>query len=198
MRDAAERGADSRARHVGYHLIGDGRRAFERACGLRADAATRVREAILAHPAPFYFGALARRLRADARGADRAAALRRRPTIARCVARRGAVLALLPAADAAVAIVHQLVNLVVPASRLPRLDYEHAVPEARSNGRRRPAAAWKRRRRRAALDHLEVQYLANRDPQIRFALLSDLLDSPTEHAAGTQRSSKRPSPAFAR
>ena len=32
-----------------------------------------------------------------------------------------------------------------------------------------------------ALEHLEVQYLANRDPNLQFAILSDFTDSPTEH-----------------
>ncbi len=110
------------------------------------------------------------------------------------------LLALLPAADAAVAIVHQLVNLFVPASRLPRLDYERAVPEADRTAVVVPSAPrQRRRRRRARSDHIEVQYLANRDPQIRFALLSDFLDSPTRaRARATTRSSRRPSSGFAR
>ena len=49
-----------------------------------------------------------------------------------------------------------------------------------------------------ALEHLEVQYLANRDPQIRFALLSDFLDAPTEIAVNRRSDHpRRSSTAFA-
>ena len=168
-------------------LIGDGRRAFERACGLRADVATRARERILAHPAPFYFGALAIGFALTL--AALIAPLRFAPAEYRIVGWLVAalLLAFLPAADAAVAIVHQVVNLVVPASRLPRLDYERAVPERDRTAVVVPLLLGSVDAVAAALDHIEVQYLANRDPQIRFALLSDLLDSPTEHAAGRRR-----------
>src|SRR4029078_11988856 len=37
-----------------------------------------------------------------------------------------------------------------------------------------------------ALEHLEVQYLANRDPNLQFAILSDFTDSPSEHADGDE------------
>src|SRR6185437_11281567 len=35
-----------------------------------------------------------------------------------------------------------------------------------------------------ALEHIEVQYLANRDPNLQFAILSDFTDSPNEHRQG--------------
>lgn len=183
-RASALPGADDRARHVGYHLIGDGRRAFERACGLRTDVATRVREGVLARPAPFYFGMLGA-------GFVLALAALLAPLSFATPAHRGVawivaalVLALLPAADATVAVAHQLVNLFVPASRLPRLDYERAVPPHDRTAVVVPLLFGSVEAVAAALDHIEVQYLANRDPQIRFALLGDLLDSPTEHAPG--------------
>ncbi|HEU4786666.1 MAG TPA: hypothetical protein VFS57_04635, partial [Gemmatimonadaceae bacterium] len=51
---AAEHGSDARRDHVGHYLIGEGRRAFERACGFRSDLGTHMREAVLAHPAAAY------------------------------------------------------------------------------------------------------------------------------------------------
>jgi len=86
----------------------------------------------------------------------------------------------LPALDAAVAIVHQLVPLAVPPDRLPRLDFERAVPEGDRTAVVVPLLFASVDSVAHALEHIEVQYLANRDPQIRFALLSDFLDSATE------------------
>jgi len=177
-------GNGDRARHVGYHLIGDGRRAFERACGFRTDLATRAREAVLAHPGAFYGGALVAVFASLV-----AAALipfQFLPPEERSFVWIGvaALLALLPTADAAVAIAHQIVNATMPAARLARLDYEQAVPERDRTIVVVPLLLGSVDAVIRALEHIEVQYLANRDRQIRFALLGDHLDSASEHAPG--------------
>ena len=179
---AASRGLDARESHVGYHLVGDGRRAFEHAAGFVGTPAMRLREWLLAHPGEFYFGTLSATivlalaallvpLHLAWPGEFRATWL--------LVA---LVLAAFPAADAALAIVHQAVALLIPPSRLPRLDYERAVPARDRTAVVVPVLVGGVDAVARALEHLEVQYLANRDPQIRFALLSDLVDSPSETA----------------
>ena len=181
----ARAGSDCRASHVGYHLIGDGRRAFEQACGLRADAGTRLRDAVLAHPVACYFGTL---------GVVLAATLMAllSPLIFAAPAANwmmwlfATALAILPAADAAVAIVHQLVNVMIPAARLPRLDYESGVPEHDRTVVVVPLLLGSVDAVTNALEHIEAQFLANRDAQVRFVLLGDYLDSPTEHASGDE------------
>ena len=177
-------GADARTRHVGYYLIGDGRRAFEQACGLRVDLATRVREAALTHPVTSYFGALGVVLAATLATAVS-------PLVFAESGHRtwtwlvvAIVFALLPAADVAVAVVHQIVNALIPAARLPRLDYEDGVPAPARTVVVVPLLLGSLDAVRRALDHLEVQFLANRDRQIRFALLSDWADAPTEYTPG--------------
>src|SRR6185436_17914010 len=94
--------------------------------------------------------------------------------------------AILPAADAAVAIVHQLVNVMIPAARLPRLDYERGVPEHDRTVVVVPLLLGSVDAVTNALAHIEAQFLANRDAQVRFVLLGDYLDSPTEHAYGDE------------
>ena len=179
-RTAAATGqADPRAGHVGHYLIGEGRRAFARACAVRADPATRVRDAILAHPSVSYFGALAVVFAATL------TALLSPLWFASPLDRStwflvAAVLACLPAADAAVAIVHQIVNVVIPASRLARLDYTNGVPEGHRTIVVVPLLLASPDDVRRALEHLEVQFLGNRDPEIRFALLGDFLDAAVE------------------
>jgi len=180
----ASAGPEAREGHVGYHLVGEGRRAFERANRYVGDLATRVREMLLAHPSGFYFGAvglvtltalalLIGPLPLDSLGHDRAGWVL-----------LAILFALLPAADVAIAIVHQVVTVLVPPHRLPRLDYQHAVPERDRTAVVVPLLLGSVEAVAHALEHLEVQYLANRDYQVRFALLSDFLDSPTETAAG--------------
>src|SRR5206468_8051657 len=57
-RQAAEQtGADSRAAHVGYHLIGGGRRELEHDVAHRPPLAQRWRHFLFVHATPFYLGA---------------------------------------------------------------------------------------------------------------------------------------------
>src|ERR1043166_1458102 len=179
---ASAKGPEARESHVGYYLVDDGRRQFEQSVGYRGTAATRIREWLLRHPSLFYFGAVS---------VTTILALAVLLTPLR-FAREGSVgvvwllaafaFALLPAADTAIAIVHQVVPLIVPPDRLPRLDFQEAIPEPHRTTVVVPLLLGSLEAVAHALEHIEVQYLANRDPQIRFALLSDFLDSPTETA----------------
>ncbi|HWH53196.1 MAG TPA: glucoamylase family protein [Gemmatimonadaceae bacterium] len=179
---AAEHGVDARRHHVGHYLIGDGRSAFERACGFRGGPAVRVRELILAHPAAAYFGALSIVFAATL-GVLLAPLLVAAPADRERWFVLAAAFVWLPAADAAVAVVHQIVNLVIPASRLPRLDYTDAVPDRHRTIVVVPLLLANLDAVTRALDHIEVQFLANRDREVRFALLSDFLDGASEHTA---------------
>ena len=51
---------DDRATHVGYHLIGPGRRAFERSVAWQPDLRHRVRRLFFAWATPIYLGSIAR------------------------------------------------------------------------------------------------------------------------------------------
>jgi cellobiose phosphorylase len=181
---ASTQAAGEREAHVGYHLVGDGRRAFERAVGYRSAAMSRLSEWLLEHPSCFYFTALfAMTLLALALlVSPLASALPGSTGSAWLIA--AVLLALIPAIDAAVAIVHQVVTLVVPPDRLPRLDYDRVVPERDRTTVVVPLLFGSIEAVAHALEHIEVQYLANRDSQIRFALLSDFLDSPSETSPG--------------
>ncbi|MGH7618629.1 MAG: cyclic beta 1-2 glucan synthetase, partial [Gemmatimonadaceae bacterium] len=173
-------GVDVRESHVGYHLVGDGRRAFERATGYVGATQTRVSDWVLAHPGLCYFGALLASL-VVVLGVLVAplsfASLGQAHAVWLGVA---LFFALLPAADVALAVVHQAVNIFVPPARLPRLDYERAVPAHDRTAVVVPLLLVSVDAAAQALEHIEVQYLANRDPQVRFALLSDFLDAPAE------------------
>ena len=176
-------GVDVRETHVGYHLIGDGLRALEHATQYVGSPMTRLRDRVLAHPAWFYFGTFAASLvvvLALFVSPLAIASPGRTPGTALAVA---LLFALLPAADVALAIVQQAVNLFVPPARLPRLDYTRVVPAGDRTAVVVPLLLGSVAAAAQALEHLEVQYLANRDPQIRFALLGDFLDAPAETTA---------------
>ena len=179
----ADDASDARRRHVGHYLIGEGRRGFEHAAGFRPGWTARIQDAVLAHPAASYFGALSVVL-AAALGALLSPLRVVVPSDQALWYLAAAMLVLLPAADAAIAIVHQIVNVVIPASRLPRLDYADAVPERDRTIVVVPLLLGSVEAVTHALDHIEVQFLANRDREVRFVVLGDLLDATTEHVAG--------------
>jgi cyclic beta-1,2-glucan synthetase len=92
------------------------------------------------------------------------------------------LLALIPANDIAVSTVNQLITAFFPPHVLPKLDLtKHGVPADLRTAVVVPTLFGSVQAVTEALEHLEVQYLANRDAHLHFALLSDFTDSPTEH-----------------
>ncbi|MFL5606070.1 MAG: glucoamylase family protein, partial [Gemmatimonadaceae bacterium] len=165
--------------HVGYHLIDAGQGALESSLRASPSLAERLRRMAHAAPSTTYVGTIAL-LSAGA------LALLLRPLEG--FAGAGVVLALslalASAADIAVTIVNQLVTFLFPPSRLPRLDFTEKVTTASRTAVVVPILLGSVEAVEEALQHLEAQYLANDDPEIRFALLGDFLDADQQHLPG--------------
>ena len=159
---------------------------LEAAVGYRAGLRERLYRLSQRHPN----ADLLRRVRSSWRGAGR-----RIPPGRHRATALGAGRAARPGlrADQRVAIgaVNQLVTLLLP----PRPSAQAGVPGGRhhppssapSSSCRRCSAACEAVRERWT--HLEVQYLANREPNLQFALLSDFTDATTETTRATTTSS---------
>ncbi len=93
-----------------------------------------------------------------------------------------AVLAIFPTSEVAIGFLNRLWLRAFPPQHLPRLALESGLHSSMKTlvvvptMLRSPADA------AAAARQLQVHALANPDPRINFALLSDWADSPTEHA----------------
>ena len=86
---------------------------------------------------------------------------------------------LLPASELAVGLVNHLLTLLLPPRVLPKLDFKDGIPADCADVRRHARACWSGPRAPATLlERLEIHYLANPDPQLRFALLTDFADAP--------------------
>ncbi len=182
--DAAEAaatvmGPTSSAAHVGHYLVDQGRPGLEGKLGCRVPFGERLRRGAMARPAVVYFGAL---------GLALAGTLIALLDPLDDAVGRGALLALLlaigPAADIAVTLVNQLVTLLLPPHRLARMSFKLGVPAEHRTAVVVPILLGSVEAVEEALEHLEVQFLANRDPEIRFALLGDFLDADDERAPG--------------
>jgi hypothetical protein len=89
----------------------------------------------------------------------------------------GALLLVLPAAGAAVELMNYLVTTVLTPRSLPKLDFSKAVDPACATMVAIPTLLINEKQIHQLVDDLEVRYLVNRDPNIFYALLTDLPDT---------------------
>jgi cyclic beta-1,2-glucan synthetase len=175
-RQAAEAGSTSdRAAHVGYHLIGKGRRDLETDVAYRPRFARRVRRFIFAHATAAYLGSIGFVI-TFLLGLGLAYV---REQGGSAWVQVGAALALLlPASEVAIALIQRLAAPLAPPRRLPRLDYQAGIPENARTMVVVPTLLTSVSEVNERIEHLEVLALGNLDPRIHFAILSDFADAP--------------------
>ncbi len=91
-----------------------------------------------------------------------------------------AVPTLLAASSLGLAIVNWLATQVLRPQSLPRMDFEPGIPPEHRTLVVVPTMLTSPAGIEHLLDGLEVRYLANRDPCLHFALLTDFVDAPAE------------------
>jgi hypothetical protein len=89
----------------------------------------------------------------------------------------GALLLLLPATQAAVEIVNYLVTTVLRPHILPKIDFSKGVDASCATMVAIPTLLINEKQIRQLVEGLEVRYLVNRDPNVFYALLTDLPDT---------------------
>jgi cyclic beta-1,2-glucan synthetase len=168
--------ADSSAAHVGYHLIGRGRPAFEQSVAWVPEPRERVRRLFFQHATPVYLGAIAVGTAMLVAAAVAYASAHGWRGVALALV---ALLTLAPASELTIQILQRIISYLIPPRRLPRLELEH-VPESARTMVIVPTIFDRADRVADFLAHLEVQALGNVDPNIHFAVLSDFRDAATE------------------
>jgi cyclic beta-1,2-glucan synthetase len=179
-RDAAQAHQD-RQTEPGYYLISRGRLAFERELGYRVSWKRWLLRLYVRAATPGYLGTIAvltamilalPLLHASEAG----------------VTARGLVLlgllAAVPASDLAIALINRSVTDVLGPRTLPRLELRSGVPEHLRTIVVVPTLLSSRHEIEEQVERLEVHYLANPDGDLRFALLSDWVDAPSESLPG--------------
>jgi len=170
---AEEDPEDRRRNHVGYHLIGRGRRDLETDVAYRAPPVRQLRRMIFAQATLFYLGTIALLTFGGA-------------WLASWFARSGGwgwqafVLAIIPATELAIGIVQWLVSKLAPPRRFPRLELKDGVPEEGRTMVIVPTLITSVPGVETLLEHLEVLALGNTDPKVHFAILSDFVDALAE------------------
>ncbi|MBS1121114.1 MAG: cyclic beta 1-2 glucan synthetase [Deltaproteobacteria bacterium] len=171
-----------RMRHVGYFLIDAGRRTLERVAQERFRGRTVVRRIGHRLRLPIYVGAIAAIAGAvTSTMAVRAPAIVELPPWAFVV---WVVAIALASSQLAIAVVHWAATLLVPPHVLPRLDFSQGIPATDRTIVAVPTMLGSAETIDELADALEVRFLANRDPNLGFALVSDLRDADEEVALG--------------
>ncbi len=173
----------NRRRDPGYHLLGGGRCAFEVAIGFRP-------------PASAWPGRLSRRLGIGGyvgAGTIMAAVLLAIPLFVLHAQGLGpawlsllGVLGLVPATDAAVAMVNRCVTRGVGATPLPALELRSGVSAHLRTLVAVPMLLTTSSAIEGQIERLEVHYLTSPDGELQFALLSDWVDAATQHVDGDE------------
>jgi hypothetical protein len=87
------------------------------------------------------------------------------------------ILFLLPATECAVALVNQFVTILFPPHALPRMDFSEGIPPEAAAAVVVPTLLTSESQMTRAVRDLEVRFLANRDANLHFTLLTDPPDS---------------------
>ncbi len=176
-RAAAQAGTDAHGGHIGFYLIGKGRAELERVAEFAHSASDSLRRAACHYPLLIYLGGIvliagvlsaSLLLRALASGMATWALV---PLAAVC---------LLATSQLAVALMNWLAGLLVAPKPLPKMDFSEGIPETSRTLVVVPTMLSSLAGVEALVEALEVRFLANRDPSLHFALLSDFLDAAQE------------------
>lgn len=162
--------AARRRSHVGYYLLDRGLAELQASIGYRATVRERIRHTVLENPSAWYLVAI--EIFTFVVVAIMLAGVNSlTPLFA------GLVLLLLPATQAAVTLANGLATSLVRPRTLPRLDFSKGVPEDCATMVVVPTLLLNEPQARDLVLDLEIRFLANRDPRIYYALLTDCPDS---------------------
>ncbi|MBA5685639.1 GH36-type glycosyl hydrolase domain-containing protein [Rugamonas apoptosis] len=170
--------AEGRHRHVGYFLVGPGSAELARLAGVRLPLAQRVGQLARHAPLACYLGAIglltaggcAWLLARTARdGVDQ-------PWLLAVLG----VLALLGSGQLALSLVNWGATALTEPHPLPRMDFRGGVPDDARAVVAVPTLIYSRDNVDELCEQLEVRFLANRDPNLVFCLLTDFPDASEE------------------
>ena len=164
----------ARRAHIGYYLLDAGRKQLELRCHYRPTFRNWVRDLLRRYPDDFYVA-----------GIQIVTLL----IIALIIfplmplysplgrLTLGFLLLVLPASQGAVELLNHTITAILKPYALPKIDFSKGIPSENKTLVVVPTLLLSERQVRELVEDLEVRSLANQDPNIHFALLSDLPDS---------------------
>ena len=162
------------AAHVGYYLVDDGRRLLEQALALRLGIASRIRSTARRIPLLAYTLPIALIVAFFTQGLVLAAQpVASGPALPWLVG----ALCVIAFSELGVAVVNWAATLLATPRALPRLDYSEGIPTSARTLVVVPTMFGDLATIQNLAETLEVRFLANRDTNLKFALLTDFFDA---------------------
>jgi cellobiose phosphorylase len=174
-------GGDSRHGHIGFYLIGGGLPALEKQAAMRRPWLEALQYTTRTSPLTSYLGAIV------------AITTVSTALLLESAARNGVhgvvlvvlgLLSLMGSSQLALNLVNWIATLVTRPHPLPRMDFKDGVPSDARAIVVVPTLAYSKDNIDELCEQLEVRFLANRDPNLLFCLLTDFADAPTEDLPG--------------
>ncbi|MGD0598686.1 MAG: glucoamylase family protein [Terriglobales bacterium] len=182
---AARKGSDDRAQHVGFYLIDKGLEQLERKVEVRLSASEAFRRVGRESPLLLYLGAItlmtmivAGTLVAKAHASAFPSALH--SAFHSWALGLFGILSLVCASQLAVSLVNWLVSSLATPHRLPRMDFSQGIPPEHRALVVVPTMLVSAQNVEDLVEALEVRFLANRDDNLHFGLLTDFRDAHQE------------------
>jgi len=163
-----------RRAHIGYYLIDKGFTQLANRIGFHPPFIDRIRTYIRAHAEDFYISGIHLLTILFIATAIF-------PLLPHASELTGLIIAflllLLPVTQDAVELVNSSVTALFDPEPLPKLDFSSAIPSSCTTLVAVPSLLLSEKQVRGLVTDLEIRFLANRDPHLHFALLTDLPDS---------------------
>ncbi len=162
--------------HVGFYLVDDGRRDFASALGYRRTQFSRFRRWVHTNPDTWYFAGMGVATLAAQWGLGRFAR-----AVGGSLPWPMRMLALVPASEIAAQVVNYSVTRLLPPRPLAKMDFKDGVPTRWKTVVAIPMLLGSLADASEGPRQLELHFLANSDPNLRFALLADYTDASEKH-----------------
>lgn len=161
--------------HVGYYLIGRGRRTLESKIHYRPSFHRLIRNTLQKRPGRIYLGTIL----AITTAATAAAALLFRLELDKPATWLPLLTLFLAATELGVQLTNRWVSRVIPPTLLPRLSFENGIPDEFRTLVIVPTMLLSKKAITDEIKRLEMRYLANSDANLLYCLVTDFCDAPT-------------------
>ncbi|MBC7514035.1 MAG: cyclic beta 1-2 glucan synthetase [Herminiimonas sp.] len=178
---AAAGGAADRRAHVGYYLIDDGLPELEQRAQVRPQGFGAAKRAAARTPLRLYLGAM---LLISVSIAALLLSIGWQQDLAPWLLALLAIPAVVAGSHLALALVNWIITMLAAPRPLAKMDFKAGIPAAFPTLVVVPTLLTSLSNIEDLAEALEVRFLANRDAQLRFCLLTDFADAVTEHADG--------------
>ncbi|MFZ1008538.1 MAG: glucoamylase family protein [Candidatus Sulfotelmatobacter sp.] len=163
-----------RESHVGYYLVSEGTAQLHERVGFKPDPIQTLRVWLLRHPDEFFLpGIVVLTFAIITVILLTLTSTAYSPMLVLL----SMLILLLPSSQAAIQVMNYLVTTLLPAEILPKLDFSEGIPSDCVAMVAVPTLLLNEQQVRGLVENLEVRYLGNHDPNMHFALVSDLPDS---------------------